>query len=61
MSETVVGWCAHCWAHSGGRKFYIYKGMIYHIPIWDVFTRPGERGEVGERLYGAKLIKFFPN
>jgi len=33
MPETVVGWCARCWACRGGiggRNFYIWEGMTYY-------------------------------
>jgi len=32
MPETVVGWCARCWARwggIGGEIFHIWEGMIY--------------------------------
>jgi hypothetical protein len=46
MPEAVVGCCAHCrarWGGIGGGKFYICKGMIYCIPIWDVLAPQGEQ------------------
>ena len=53
MPETVVGWCARCWARwggIGGEIFHIWEGMIYHTPIWDVLAPRGERVEAGEDL-----------
>jgi hypothetical protein len=60
MPETVVGWCTRCWGLIGGGKFYIYQGMIYYRPIWDVLVPEGEQVGAGGRLYGARLIKIFP-
>ena len=53
MPEVVVGWCARRWARwdgIGGGKFYIWEGIIYHTPIWDVLAPAGERVEAGEDL-----------
>jgi len=53
MPEAVVRWCARCWARwggIGGRIFYIWEGMIYYTPIWDVLAPEGEREEVRECL-----------
>jgi len=41
----------------GGRKFYIRRGTIYSIPIWDVFVPEGEWEEAGEHIYGAKFVE----
>jgi hypothetical protein len=46
MPEAVVGWCACCWARWGGIRggnFYIWEGMIYYTPIWDVLAPQGEQ------------------
>ena len=53
MPETVVRWCARCWAHWGGiegGKFYIWEGIIYYTLIWDVLVPAGERVGAGEHL-----------
>src|SRR6266700_3652602 len=37
---------ACCWARWGalwGRKFYFWEGLIYCIPIWDVFEHQREQ------------------
>jgi hypothetical protein len=53
MPEAVVGWCARCWARWGGigsGKFYIWEGMIYCTPIWDVLAPGGEQEGALNRL-----------
>jgi hypothetical protein len=37
----------HIGVHWGG-KFYIWEGIIYHIPIWDIFAHEREQGRAGE-------------
>jgi len=63
MPEAVVGWVRSLLGSLGGNlggKFYISGVAGHNTPIWDVLALQGEREEAGERLYGAKLIKFFP-
>jgi hypothetical protein len=53
MPEAVVGWCARCWARWGGIRggnFYIWEGMIYYTPIWDVLAPQGGREQALNRL-----------
>ena len=53
MPEEAVGQCARCWARwggIGGGNFYIWKGMIYSTPIWDVLAARGKRVGAGEHL-----------
>jgi len=44
-----------------GRKFYIWEGMIYHIPIWDVFAPKWELGRAGEQNRMGHRIPSQPN
>jgi hypothetical protein len=53
MPEAVVGWCARCWARwggIGGGNFYIWEGIVYYMPIWDVLAPQGERVGAGEHV-----------
>jgi hypothetical protein len=49
MPEAVVGWCARCWAIGGG-NFYIWEGIIYYTPIWDVLAPEGKQEGALNRL-----------
>jgi hypothetical protein len=53
MPEAVVGWCARCWARwggIGGGNFYIWEGIVYYMPIWDVLAPQGQRVGAGEHV-----------
>jgi hypothetical protein len=53
MPEAVVGWCARCWAlwaGIGGGNFYIWEGIIYYTPIWDVLAPEGKQEGALNRL-----------
>ena len=63
MPEVVVGWCTHCWACWGGIRggiFYIWEGIIYNTPIWDVLMPEGEQEEAGEHLSMHSRCPAFP-
>jgi hypothetical protein len=63
MPDVAGGWlCSLLGTLVGilGGKLYILGVAGYNKPIWDVLAPEGEREEAGERLYGAKLINFFP-
>src|SRR6266567_3170952 len=53
MPNVVVRCCACSWARWAalwGGKFYIWEGIIYCQPIWDVFAPQRERGRAGEEM-----------
>ena len=43
-----------------GRKLYILGVAGYDTPIWDVLALQGVQEEVGEHMYGDRLIIFSP-
>ena len=53
MPKVVIGCCARGWARWAalwGGKFYIWEGMIYCLPIWDVFAPQRGRDGAGEQM-----------
>src|SRR6266567_8328952 len=52
MPNVVVRCCACSWARWAalwGGKFYIWEGIIYCQPIWDVFVPQWGWGWMGEQ------------
>ena len=63
MPDVAGGWLCSLLGASGeilGGKLYIFGVAGYITPIWDVLALQGERDGAGQRLWGAKLIKYFP-
>jgi hypothetical protein len=44
----------------GGGKLNILGVIGYNKPIWDVLALQGERDEASQRLWGDRLLLFFP-
>jgi hypothetical protein len=63
MPEAVVGQCARCWARwggIGGGNFYIWEGLVYYMPIWDVLAPQGVAGGSGRACGNMFQLSGFP-